>query len=251
MKFIVCIKQVPDVTSSLYLRDGAVVAEAGRMVLNAYDASAIEGTLVLAESLGGRVHVVLVGPSQARETIRKALAMGADSAVHLCVEDGTALDARAVAQMLSDHLAGESFDVIACGKQAQDTDEGLTGSMLAELLGLPFVANAVGLDVDGDRIVVVRQGDAARETVLLETPCLVTCSNDMNDPRIPTLRGIMAASRKPIELRTVGIPVDLPAVRVLRHVSLPERRTGRVLEGTPAEAVEELVRLLKREAKVL
>ena len=253
MKFIVCIKQVPDVTAPIHLRDGEIVADSGRMVLNAYDASAVEEALVLTEKYGGEVSVVLVGPQRAQEAIRKALAMGAETAVHLQVDESREYDSRAYAELLAEYLRGEAYDVVACGKQAQDTDAGLTGSMLAELLDLPYASNAIGLDVENDRLIVKRQGDSGTEEIALGTPCLVTCSNDMNDPRIPNLKGIMGAKRKPIEVREAAIPtdVDLPFVHVRRHEAPPERESGRILEGDAAEAVAELVSLLRTEANVL
>lgn len=253
MRFIVCIKQVPDVTAPMHLRDGDIVTDSGRTVLNAYDASAVEEALVLAEKHGGDVRVVLVGPQRAQEAIRKALAMGAEAAVHLQIDDEAEHDSRAYAELLADYLRGEEFDVVACGKQAQDTDAGLTGSMLAELLDLPFAANAVGLEIDDDRLVVTRQGDSGQEEIALETPCLVTCSNDMNDPRIPNLKGIMAAKRKTIDVRTAALPpdIELPFVHVRRYEPTPERAPGRILEGDASEAVAELVGLLKRESNVL
>lgn len=253
MKFVVCIKQVPDVTAPIHLRDGEVVADSGRMVLNAYDASAVEEALVLAEKYGGDVSVVLVGPPRAQEAIRKALAMGAESAVHLQVDEDVEHDSRAYAELLADHLRGRNFDVLACGKQAQDTDAGLTGSMLAELLDLPYASNAVGLDIDNDRLVVTRQGDAGQEEIAISPPCLVTCSNDMNEPRIPNLKGIMAAKRKDVEVCEAKLPpdIELPFVHVRRHESPPEREPGRILEGDADDVVRELVTLLSSEANVL
>src|SRR5690554_5060983 len=249
MKFVVCIKQVPDVASPIQLSGERIVTDTGRLVLNAYDASAVEEALVLTEKYGGEVHVVLAGPATATETIRKALAMGAESATHLKI-DGE-LDSRGYAEILAAHLRAESFDVLACGKQAQDTDAGLTGSMLAELLSLPYAGNAVGLDIVNDRLIVTRQGDGGQEIIELPTPCLVTCSNDMNDPRIPNLKGIMQAKRKNIQVVEVEEPTGPPATTIRRFEPMPEREPGRILDGEPADVVAKLVSLLKTEAKVL
>lgn len=249
MKFIVCIKQVPDVASPIQLSAGEIVTDTGRMVLNAYDASAVEEALVLTEKHGGEVHVVLAGPAAATETIRKALAMGAGSATHLVVE--SVLDSRGYAEHLAAYLREQSFDVVACGKQAQDTDAGLTGSMLAEMLDLPYAGNAVGLDIESEALIVTRQGDTGQEIIELPTPCLVTCSNDMNDPRIPNLKGIMQAKRKSIDVREIGPPGEAPYTSVRRYEPMPEREPGRRLEGDPDEVVAELMDLLKNEAKVL
>ncbi len=249
MNFCVCIKQVPDVSAPIQVRDGELVMDAGRVVLNAYDASAVEEALVLTEQHGGEVEVLLIGPERATETIRKALAMGAARGTHLVVPEGTELDSAAVSKLLADHLGGSTYDVIATGKQAQDTDSGLAGAMLAERLGRPYATNAVGLAIDGDTLIVTRQGDAGQEIIALPKPCLVTCSNDMNDPRIPKLKGVMAAKKKPIE--TVAVS-DVPStsVRVLRYESVPARDPGETIDGEPSEQAAEVVRRL-HEASVL
>ena len=241
MIFHVCIKQVPDVAASV---------DTGRMVLNAYDASAVEECLVLREKYGGEIHLVSVGPGSAGETIRKALAMGADEATHIEVEDLHSLDSAAIAAILTAHFRGVTFDVIACGKQAQDTDAGLTGGMLAELLSIPYATNAVGLDIDNG-LVVTRQGDTGREILHLPTPCLVTCSNDMNDPRIPTLKGIMAAKRKTIALKQPGTEIPASITSVVGYEAVPSRPPGQKIEADPAEAAATLIAKLRNEAKVI
>ena len=243
MKFCVCIKQVPDVSAPIQIRDGELVMDAGRAILNAYDASAVEEALVLTAAHGGEVDVLLIGPERAAETVRKALAMGAARGTHLVVSEDAELDSGAVSAILARHLEGNEYDVIATGKQAQDTDAGLAGSMLAERLGLPYATNAVGLAAEDGTLVVTRQGDAGQEIIALPTPCLVTCSNDMNDPRIPNLKGIMAAKKKTIDTQPVA---DLPAaaVRVLRYEPVPTREPGQKLDGEPAEQAADLVRRL-------
>ncbi|NNE70138.1 MAG: electron transfer flavoprotein subunit beta/FixA family protein [Rhodothermales bacterium] len=239
MRFCVCIKQVPDISTAV---------QTGRMVLNAYDASAVEEALVLKEAHGGTVDLLLVGPETARETIRKALAMGADSATHIVRPDVGDLDSSAVAEILAEHLADHSFDVIATGKQSQDTDSGLAGSMLAERLGLPYASNAVGLAVEGDALVVTRQGDSGQEILELQTPCMVTCSNDMNDPRIPSLKGIMAAKRKSVE--QVEISTGTPQTRVEGLEPVPAREPGQLFEGEAGELAALVVDRLVNESGV-
>ncbi len=250
MRFCVCIKQVPDVSAPMQVQGGALVLDPNRVVLNAYDASAVEAALVLTEAHGGEVDVLLVGPERATETVRKALAMGAAQGTHLVVPEGTELDSAAVAQLLAGALEGQGYNVILTGKQAQDTDAGLAGAMLAERLGLPYVTNAVGLAQEGEMLVVTRQGDAGQEHIALPAPCLVTCSNDMNDPRIPNLKGIMAAKKKTIDTRPAG---DVPAaqVRTRGYEAVPERAAGQRLDGEPDEMARALAHLLHEEARVL
>ena len=240
MKFCVCIKQVPDVQATV---------QTGRMVLNAYDASAVEEALVINQETGGEIDLVLIGPSSATETIRKALAMGASSAVHIVVDDVSALDSNAVAHVLAEHLKGHSYDAILTGKQSQDTDSGLAGSMVAELLELPYATNAVGLKASGSGLQVTRQGDSGQEIIELPSPCLVTCSNDMNNPRIPSLKGIMAAKRTPIETKQ-GTPAP-SRTTVVKTFPPPSREPGVKWEGEPEELVSQLLQKLHTEAGVL
>ncbi|HMB90094.1 MAG TPA: electron transfer flavoprotein subunit beta/FixA family protein [Rhodothermales bacterium] len=249
MNFTICIKQVPDVTAPVQIRGGALVFDTGRMVLNAYDASAVEEALVLTDKYGGEVDLVLVGPEKAKETIRKALAMGAARATHIVVDEDAALDSRAYAEMLAAHFEQAEYDIIACGKQSQDTDAGLAGTMLAALLDVPYATNAVGLDLEDDTLIVTRQGDTGQEIIALPTPCLVTCSNDMNDPRIPNIKGIMQSKRKPLET-VAGTPPEA-MTEVLAYEPMPEREPGPQLDGDPADIARQLVDKLATEAKVL
>ncbi|MCH8496824.1 MAG: electron transfer flavoprotein subunit beta/FixA family protein [Balneolales bacterium] len=259
MKFIICIKQVPDVYAPIQIKNGELSMDTDRMVLNAYDASAVEEALVLAEQHGGEVEVVLVGPDKAKETIRKALAMGASKGHHIAVEDTTGLDSAAFASILSAFFKNQSFDVIGTGKQSQDTDSGLAGGMIAAHLDLPYAANAVGLQIEeGNKLIVKRQGDTGQEMIELPTPCLVTCSNDMNNPRIPSLKGIMASKNKPVETYTADVlGIDLERVRssvqtkTIGYQNMPERDPGQKLEGDAEELVQNLMNLLQNEAKVL
>jgi electron transfer flavoprotein beta subunit len=241
MNICVCIKQVPDVSASL---------QTGRKVLNAYDASAVEEALVLKAANGGAVDLVLAGPDSAKEVIRKALAMGADSATHLSLQEGQLLDSSASARILADFLASRSYDIILCGKQSQETDAGLTASMLAEHLNLPYTTNAIETQVESDGIVVTRQADSGQEIIVLPFPCLVSCSNDMNNPRIPSLKGIMQAKRK--EIREEKIVVSTQVSVTQESIGEPPGRSpGVMFEGDPADTVDSLISRLRDEARVL
>jgi len=253
MDISVCIKEVPDVDAPFSVQDGELAFDTDRVVLNAYDASAVEAALVLTEEHGGNVEVVTVGPPGVTETIRKALAMGADRAVHLTTDDPGAYDARAYADVLAGYYADSDADAIFCGKQSQDTDAGLTGPMLAALLDRPYAANVVGIEVEDGGLVVERQGDAGSEIIALDPPCLVTCSNDMNNPRIPKLKGIMAAKKKPVDEHPAAEfgGAATTATTVVGYEPVPEREPGTMLEGETGEMVEELVQRLDGEANVL
>jgi electron transfer flavoprotein beta subunit len=259
MRFIVCIKQVPDVGAPTRLENNRVIQDTDRMVLNAYDASALEECLVLRETHGGEIDVVLIGSERASEAVRKALAMGADNGTHIVTDSTHQFDSRAVATILAAHLKTKNFDVIACGKQSQDTDAGLTGGMLAAMLDLPYTTNAVAMSIESGNLIVTRQADTGREIVRLPSPCLVTCSNDMNNPRIPSLKGIMMAKKKSIEqvlLASLGIKDDLAhaaslAAVVVGEEAPPARSGARMIPGDPPDMVRQLVEALASEARVI
>jgi electron transfer flavoprotein beta subunit len=254
MKFYVCIKQVPDVTAPLQIKDGQLLQDTDRMILNAYDASAVEESLVLTEKHGGDVEVVLIGPDKASETIRKALAMGAQRGTHIVLDQK--YDSAVYARILSRFFSGKKYDFIACGKQAQDTDSGLTGSMIAEYLDIPYATNAIGLDYENGQMTVKRQGDLGQEIIELPSPGLITCSNDMNEPRIPSLKGIMQSKRKEVELLTIeelGINSQELEIKtkILGFEEKPGRKPGKKLEGEPEEIARKAANLLDEEAGVL
>lgn len=250
VKFYVCLKQVPDVYAPLQVKDGNLIQDAGRTVLNAYDASALEEALVLTEKHGGEVHAVLVGPEKARETLRKGLAMGADSGVHIMTNGDESYDSLAYASILAAYFKDKEYHFISCGKQSQDTDAGLTGTMLASLLGLPYATNAVGLTLEGEaepHLIVKRQGDHGQEMIDLPSPGLVTCSNDMNEPRIPSLKGIMQSKRKPVETleaSSLFIGDQEISTELLGYEEKPSREPGKKYEGEAEEVAAEVVSLL-------
>lgn len=256
MKLYVCIKQVPDVDAPIQIKNGTLIQDTDRMVLNAYDASAVEEALVLTEEHEGEVEVVMVGPDGSKETIRKALAMGADKATHIQVGSDVDYDSATYAKILSAFFKDKEYDIIACGKQSQDTDAGLAGSMLGEHLNLPYATNAVGLSLEDDNLIVKRQGDAGQEIIKLPSSCLVTCSNDMNEPRIPSLKGIMKSKKKPmetVELSDLDIAEEniQPKTKVTGHMEKPEREPGQKFEGDPEELAQKVANLLDEEANVI
>jgi electron transfer flavoprotein beta subunit len=256
MKFYVCIKQVPDVNAPIQIKGEELIQDTNRMILNAYDASAVEEALVLTEQHDGEVEVVLIGPDKAKETIRKALAMGAQKATHIQTNGDENYDSATYASILAAFFKDKEYDVISCGKQSQDTDAGLTGSMLAELLDLPYATNAVGLEIEDDNLVVKRQGDAGQEMIELPTPCLVTCSNDMNEPRIPSLKGIMQSKRKPmekVELSSLNLDESKLSAKatITGYQEKPEREAGKKFEGEADEIAREVAQLLDTEANAV
>jgi electron transfer flavoprotein beta subunit len=255
MKIFVSVKMVPDVTAPMQIKNGELILDVDRTVLNAYDASAVEEALVLQEAHGGEVVVVSVGPTKAAETLRKALAMGADSAVHIStkgLEGVQGFDSYSYAKILAAFYRDQQFDALFFGKQSQDTDAGLTGSMVAELLEVPYVSNAVGITREADGgFLVTRQGDSGQEMVAIGAGCLITCSNDMNEPRIPKLKGIMASKKKPLKVLNLGdLAVSegdiLPKTHISAYGEIPARQAGQKFSEGAAEDAGRVAELLEQ-----
>jgi electron transfer flavoprotein beta subunit len=250
VKIAVCIKRVPDTETRVKVAaDGLSIDETGvKFILNPYDEFAVEEALQRREKAGaGEVVVVALGPDTAQETIRTALAMGADRGVLLTC-DAVPADGLAVAKALSAELKGGGYDLILCGKLAVDDYHHAVGAMIAELLELPCVCAAVKLTLEGASAVAERETEGGLEVMGFALPAVVTCDKGLNTPRYPALKGIMAAKKKPIEVK----PVSFEGARVMvRALELPPaRQEGRIV-GEGPDAVPELVRLLREEAKVL
>jgi electron transfer flavoprotein beta subunit len=250
MKIAVCIKRVPDSETRVKIgADGKSLDEAGvKFILNPYDEFAVEEGLRRKEKAGtGEVAVFCLGPAAAQETIRTALAMGADRGV-LLQTDTVPADGFVTAQALAAALKPGAWDLILFGKMAIDDYNQQVGPMVAELLGLPCVTAVAHLEIDGAKGIAEREIEGGVEVVLFPLPAVITADKGLNEPRYPALKGIMAAKKKPLEVK----PVQLAAggVEVVALMPPPERQAGKIV-GEGAAAVPELVRLLREEAKVL
>ena len=250
MKIAVCIKRVPDTEARVKIgADGASIDEAGvKFILNPYDEFAIEEALQRKEKAGaGEVVALSLGPDAAQETMRTALAMGADRGILLKC-DSIPPDALTVAKALAAELKDGGFDLILFGKLAVDDYHHAVGPMVAELLGRPCVTAVVKLELDGAKGVAERETEGGVEVVEFALPAVLSCEKGLNTPRYPALKGIMAAKKKPIEVK----PAVFEAARLaVRSLTLPpERKEGRIV-GEGPDAVPELVRLLRQEAKVI
>jgi electron transfer flavoprotein beta subunit len=250
MKIAVCIKRTPDSESRFKIAAGSSnIDEAGlKFDLDDFAGYAVEVALQLNEKQGpGETVVFAVGPDNVQETLRKAMSMGADRAVQLKA-DGSVFDGLAVAKALAAELANGGFDLILFGKYAFDTSAGVVGTATGALLGIPAVTAVSKLEVANGRGTARREIEGAGEIVEFPLPAVVTIDEGIARPRYPSLKGIMAAKKKPLETK----PAQLGPVRVtVKSMELPpERPPGRII-GQGAAAVPELVRLLQEEAKVL
>ncbi len=250
MKIAVCVKRVPDMDVRFKIAsDGASLDETGvKFDLNDFDAWAVESALQLKEKAGqGEVVVLSLGPNAVQETIRKALSMGADRGVHLQA-DRIPFDGFAIASALGAELKDGGYDLILFGKLSPDSSNGVTGTIVAELLDMACVTAISKLDIADGRGTAKRELEGAQEIVEFSLPAVLTVDEGLNTARYPSLKGIMAAKKKPLESK----PAQLgePKVKIERLDMPPDRAAGRIV-GEGAAAVPELVRLLQTEAKVL
>ncbi len=247
---VVCVKQVPDTETRVKVgADGKTLDPAGvTWVLNPYDEFAVEAALRLREQQGaGEVVAVSLGGPGVQTTLRNVLALGADRAIHLKT-DAVAPDPLAVARALAAELGGLAADLIWFGKQAVDDDQAQVGPMVAELLERPCATAIATLELDGARATVEREIEGGREVIELTLPAVLTADKGLNEPRYASLKGIMAAKKKPIEEK----PAALGEPRLdLVSLELPApRKAGRVV-GQGVGALPELLRLLREEARAL
>jgi electron transfer flavoprotein beta subunit len=250
VRIAVCVKRVPDTEARIKIgADGKSIDEAGvKFVLNPYDEYAVEEALRLKEKAGaGEVAVIALGGDAAQETIRTALAMGADRGV-LLKADRTPLDPLVVARALAEELKPGGFDLILCGKQAVDDTSHAVGVLVAELLGIPSVAAVAKLEIADGKGTAEREIEGGVEVVSFALPAVVTAEKGLNEPRYPALKGIMAAKKKPLEVKpAVLTPAGLDVIELAYP---PERQAGRIV-GEGADAVPALIDALRTEAKVL
>ncbi len=248
MNVFVLIKQVPDTEASIRISPDSKSVPTGdlNLVLNPYDEFAVEEALKVKESLGGEVTAVCLGGSDAVKAIRTAMAMGVDKGVHLEVD--SPWDAGAIAKALANVVKDQSCDLLLCGKQAMDYDNSQVGPMIGEYLGWPSVSVVTELEVSADKVVAHRQVEGGLEVVESPLPVVITAQKGLNEPRYASLKGIMMAKRKPVETVDPGALED--RIQVLKLEYPPERKGGMII-GEGVEAVPELIRILKEEAKIL
>jgi electron transfer flavoprotein beta subunit len=249
VKIAVCIKRVPDSETRIKIgADGKSIDESGvKFVLNPFDEYAVEEALKLKEQAGGEVVAVCLGTDASQETIRTALAMGADRGV-LLKSDSISVDPLVTSRALAAELEQGSYDLVLFGKLAIDDYGQAVGTMVAELLGLPSVSAVTRLEITDKSATAEREIEGAVEVVEFTLPAVITAEKGLNEPRYPALRGIMLAKKKPLDIKDVEMGES--GVDVL-GLSLPaERKAGRIV-GEGPDAVPALVDALQNEAKVL
>ncbi|GAC1516604.1 MAG: electron transfer flavoprotein subunit beta/FixA family protein [Gemmatimonadaceae bacterium] len=254
MNIAVCIKRVPVQEARFTISaTGTTIDESGlKYDVNDFDLWAVEAALQLKEQnekAGGKGEVVIVslGPDAVQEQMRKALSMGADRGVHLKV-DRIPSDSGVIADALATELRVGGYDLVLFGRMSIDSAYQLTGPWVADLLGLPCVTAVSKLEIANGRGKARRELEGASETIEFSLPAVLTIDEGLNKERLPTLKGIMAAKKKSLEVKSVQL--GAPRVVVTKMELPAERSAGRIVGDGPG-AVAELVRLLQTEAKVL
>ena len=261
MNSLVCIAYVPDTETRIKIgADGKSIDESDvKWIVSPYDEFALEEALRIKEKKGaGNVTVISVGPERVKTGLRECLARGADDAIWVDSGPVSHLDALAIAKALAAAAKGGSYDFYWFGQKGVGADESLVGPMFAELMGVPHVANVVKLEVGDGKVTADREIEGAHEIVECALPAVLTAQKGLNEPRYASLKGIMAAKKKPIvekKLAELGVPEADPANAKARWRKLelpPARQAVKLIPADdPAAAAKELVRLLREEAKVI
>lgn len=255
MNILVVLKQTFDTEEKVVIENGKIVEDGVEFIINPYDEYAVEEAIKLKEEHGGEVTVITVGPERAESALRTALAMGADKAV--IVDDEQLFgDEYKIAKVLAAVIKDREYDIILAGNMAVDSGSGQVGPRLAEELGIAHVSTITKLEIEGTKVVVHRDVEGDLEVIESTLPILVTAQQGLNEPRYPSLPGIMKAKKKPMERLSasdLGLNVDeiKSKSEVVDQYLPPKKEAGRVLQGEIKDQVKELVSLLRNEAKVI
>lgn len=257
MNIYVLLKKTFDTEEKIVVSDGEIQDDSAEFIINPYDEYAVEEAIVQRDAHGGEVTVVTIGDEDAEKQLRTALAMGADKSVLINTEDDLEEgDQFTTTKILEAFFEDKEVDLILAGNVAIDEASGQVGPRIAERLDMPFVTTIVGLDIEDGIAKVEKDIEGDVEKLEIPLPVLVTCQQGLNEPRYPSLPGIMKAKKKPLEeLEIDDLDLDedeLEPKTETIDIFLPaEKQAGRVLEGEVDDQVKELVSLLKNEAKVL
>ena len=260
MNIIVCIKQVPDTTEvKINPETNTLVREGVPSIVNPFDENAVEAGLKLREKSGGKVTVITMGPPQAAEALKTTIAMGADEVILISDRAFAGSDTWATSYTLAQAIKKiGQFDLILCGKQAIDGDTAQVGPGIAEWLKIPQVTFAIKIEVDGSKAKVERMLEEVNEVVETPLPAVITVVKQINEPRLPSLKGMMKAKKaevkilkaSDIEADKKNLGLDGSPTQVLKIFTPPPKAGGEKFEGEPAEIVEKVVAKI-RERKII
>ncbi len=260
MKIIACVRQTPDTETVVKISGDAksLETDGAKYIIGPYDEYSLEAAVQIKEKDGGEVVALSLGPSRVSEALRSCLAKGADTAVHINTDGAETDDALVVASALAAQIQKMGgFDVVFTSTKGSDSDRGAVGPMLAELLGVPYLGLVQSVEVEGGKLTCKRDIEGGiTETFSVETPVVICGEKGVRgEPRYPSLMQIMKAKKKKIEaveFGSLGVDGGLAKVELETYEAPPERPPGRIIDGATLDAkLDELVRLLKEEAKVV
>ena len=263
MKIIVCIKQVLDTGAKIEMQEEKVVASGSPYIINPYDEFALEEAIRIKSALpDSEVTVFSLGPESVQEILKRALAMGADHAIHILDPLFDGLDNSLIAKILAKAIQKNSFDLVLCGRQAVDDDMAQVGPALAVLLEIPFITivTKIQFSENFQTADITRQIEGGSEIQKNRSlPFLVTCQKGLNEPRFPSLKGIMAAKKKEIQkISASDLQLDAkfldPHNNKLQEIKLslpPERKKGTILKGADEDITKKLVAIIRVEEKIV
>ncbi|HHW37652.1 MAG TPA: electron transfer flavoprotein subunit beta/FixA family protein [Bacillales bacterium] len=257
MNIYVLMKRTFDTEEKITINNGKISEDGAEFIINPYDEYALEEAIQLKDKHGGEVTVVTIGNEDSEKELRTALAMGADKAVLINIEDDVENgDQYTTAAVLSEFFKDKEFDIILGGNVAIDSGSGQVGPRLADALNINYVTTITKIDIDGNKATLIRDVEGDSEVVETALPLLVTAQQGLNEPRYPSLPGIMKAKKKPLEeLELDDLDIDeddvLAKTKTLEIYLPPTKGTGKILAGDLGDQAKELVKLLQTEAKVI
>ncbi len=247
MKILVCISQVPDTSTKIILKDNntAISSDGVTYVINPYDEwYALIRAIELKETgVASDIHLITVGKADVEPIIRKGLALGGDEAIRI---DAASSDAYETANYIAEYAKSVGYDLILCGKESIDYNNGTTGAMMAELLDMDYIGFATGIQIENNTAVVTREIEGGEEVDTCNLPVVISCQKGVAEARIPNMRGIMAARTRPLKVVT---PVAVSPVATILSYEMPPAKAG--IRLVDADNMDELVELLHTEAKVI
>ncbi|MFS1517685.1 electron transfer flavoprotein subunit beta/FixA family protein [Bacillus sp. SCS-151] len=257
MNIYVLLKRTFDTEEKIVISNGEINEDGAEFIINPYDEYAVEEAIQIRDEHGGEITVITVGGEESEKELRTALAMGCDKAVLINTEeDLEESDQYSTAKIIAEYLKEQEVDLILAGNVAIDSGSGQVGPRVAEILGIPYVTTITKLDIDGSKATVVRDVEGDSEIIETTLPLLITAQQGLNEPRYPSLPGIMKAKKKPLEeLELDDLDIDeddvAPKTKTIEIYLPPKKEAGKILAGDIPDQVKELVSLLHSEAKVL
>jgi len=253
MNILVLLKQVPDTETHIKISGGKVDESSVKWIISPYDEIALEEAIRVREKNGGKVTVISVGPERVTASLRTAYAMGADDAIHIKADDYQMLDSATTAEALLKATADQNYEIILCGRQGIDSDNGQVPLIYATRKNIPAIIWARKLETSETGVRVICEGDGGEAVYESNYPALITVQMGMNEPRYPSLKGIMASKKKPIVTKNLSeLGVNYDKIEVLSVEMPPARPAGRIIDGaSPEEKAQKLIKALHEEIKII